>query len=77
MRIKIRIRQILRIHWIRRICQIRRVRRIRQIRQVQNNLISPNQLGFKQDDSCINQLLYITHEMYKSFDEVLRFEVYF
>ena len=43
----------------------------------ENNLISPNQLGFKQDDSCINQLLYITHEMYKSFDDVLRFEVYF
>ena len=43
----------------------------------ENNLISPNQLGFKQDDSCINQLLYITHEMYKSFDDVLRCEVYF
>ena len=26
-----------------------------------NNLISPNQSGFKPGDSCINQLLSITH----------------
>ena len=32
-----------------------------------NNLISPNQSGFKPGDSCINQLLSITHEIYKSF----------
>ena len=39
----------------------------------ENNLISPNQSGFRPGDSCVNQLLAITHEIYKSFDE--RFEV--
>ena len=34
----------------------------------ENNLISPNQSGFKPSDSCINQLLSITHEIHKSFD---------
>ena len=33
-----------------------------------NNLISPNQPGFKPGDSCISQLLSITHEIHKSFD---------
>ena len=37
----------------------------------ENNLISPKQLGFKPDDSCINQLLSITYEIYKSFDDGL------
>ena len=37
----------------------------------ENNLISPNQSGFKTGDSCINQLLSITHEIYKSFDNGL------
>ena len=36
---------------------------------IENELISPNQLGFKPGDSCINQLLAITHEIYKSFDD--------
>ena len=36
---------------------------------IENELISPNQSGFKPGDSCINQLLAITHEMYKSFDD--------
>ena len=40
---------------------------------IYNNLISSYQSGFKGDDSCINQLISITHEIYKSFDEV--FEV--
>ena len=40
---------------------------------IENNLISSNQSGFIPGDSCINQLLYITHEIYKSFDDV--FEV--
>ena len=40
---------------------------------IENELISPNQSGFKPGDSCTNQLLAITHEMYKSFDEA--FEV--
>ena len=33
-----------------------------------NNLLAPNQSGFKPGDSCINQLLSITHEIYSSFD---------
>ena len=33
----------------------------------QNDLISP--VGFKPGDSCINQLLSITHEIYHSMDE--------
>ena len=36
---------------------------------IQNNLITPNQSGFKTGDSCINQLISITHEIYKSFDD--------
>ena len=35
----------------------------------ENELISPNKSGFKPRDSCINQLLAITHEIYKSFDD--------
>ena len=35
---------------------------------VENKLISSNQSGFKPVDSCINQLLTITHEIYQSFD---------
>ena len=35
----------------------------------QNNLITPNQSGFKTGDLCINQLISITHEIYKSFDD--------
>ena len=33
---------------------------------IQNELISSNQLGFKLDNSYINQHLGITHELYKS-----------
>ena len=36
---------------------------------IKNSLISQNQSGFKPGDSCINQLLSITHEIYKSFDD--------
>ena len=32
---------------------------------IENELISPNQSGFKPGDSCINQLLAITYEIYK------------
>ena len=39
----------------------------------ENNLISSNQSGLRPGDSCVNQLLAITHEIYKSFDE--EFEV--
>ena len=35
----------------------------------QNDLISPAQSGFKPSNSCINQLLSITHEIYHSIDE--------
>ena len=34
-----------------------------------NNLVSSNQSGFKPWDSCINQLLSVTHEIFQSFDE--------
>ena len=40
---------------------------------IENELISPNQSGFKPGDSCINQLLPITHEIYKSFDKEFQF----
>ena len=36
---------------------------------IENNWISSNQSGFKPRDSCINQLLSITHEICKSFDD--------
>ena len=36
---------------------------------IQSNLINPNQSGFKKGGSCINQLISITHEIYKSFDD--------
>ena len=38
---------------------------------IENKLISSSQSGFKPGDSCINQLLSITHEVYSSFDEGL------
>ena len=38
-----------------------------------NNLLAPNQSGFKPGGSCLNQLLSVTHEIYSSFDHL--FEV--
>ena len=38
---------------------------------IQNDLLSQNQSGFKPGDSCINQLISITHEIYQSFDDGL------
>ena len=35
---------------------------------IENKLIAANQSGFKPGDSCINQLITITHEIYQSFD---------
>ena len=35
----------------------------------ENSLISQNQSGFKPGDSCTNQLLSITHQIYKYFDD--------
>ena len=34
----------------------------------ENNLISQKQSGFKPGDSCINQLISITHEIYEALD---------
>ena len=36
-----------------------------------NKLISKNQSGFQPSDSCINQLLSITHEIFISYDHGL------
>ena len=36
---------------------------------IEDELISPNQSGFKLGDSCINQLSAISHEIYNSFDD--------
>ena len=36
-----------------------------------NNLIPPKQFGFRPGDSCINQLLSITHNTFTSFDNGL------
>ena len=33
-----------------------------------NKLLKPNQSGFMPGDSCIHQLISITHEIYASFD---------
>ena len=35
------------------------------------NLIFSNQSGFKPGDSCINQLIAITHDIFKRFDHGL------
>ena len=37
--------------------------------RLSHKLISKNQSGFRPDDSCINQLLSINHEIYQSFDD--------
>ena len=34
-----------------------------------NNLLAPNQSGFKLGYSCINQLISITYEIYSYFDD--------
>ena len=36
-----------------------------------NELISPNQSGFRPGDSCVNQLMPTTHEICKVFKDVL------
>ena len=40
---------------------------------IENELLLANQFGFKPGDSCVNQLVSITHEIYKSFDEGFKF----
>ena len=37
-----------------------------------NNLLSPNQSGFRTGDSCINQLLSITYDIFHCFDEGMK-----
>ena len=44
---------------------------------IENNLISKNQSGFRPGDSCINQFLSITHEIYQSFDDSLEVRAVF
>ena len=39
--------------------------------RIDNNLISQNQSGFKCGDSCINQLISVTHDILNSLDEGL------
>ena len=36
---------------------------------IKNDVISQNQSDFKPGDSCINQLISVTHEIYQSFDD--------
>ena len=40
-------------------------------------MISGNQSGFKTGDSCVNELLPITHEIYQSFDDNLEVRAVF
>ena len=40
-----------------------------------NNLLNGNQSGFRPGDSCVHQLLSITHEIYKPFDANSSLEV--
>ena len=41
----------------------------------EEKLLNPNQSGFRPSDSCINQLLAITHEIFEAFDCNLPLEV--
>ena len=42
---------------------------------LKEELLNPNQSGFRPSDSCINQLLAITHEIFEAFDCNLALEV--
>ena len=42
---------------------------------LKEELLNPNQSGFRPSDSCINQLLAITHEILEAFDCNPRLEV--
>ena len=42
-----------------------------------NNLVAPNQSGFKSGDSCVNQLLSITHKLYSSFNDEFEVRIVF
>ena len=40
-----------------------------------NNILNANQSGFRSGDSCINQLINITHDVFQSFDSNPSLEV--
>ena len=42
---------------------------------LQEQLINPNQSGFRPSDSCVYQLIAITHEIFNGFDCNPSFEV--
>ena len=42
---------------------------------IENNLLSPHQSGFIPGDSCVQQLIPVTHEIYNAFDCNLSLEV--
>ena len=42
---------------------------------MEEELLNPNRSGFRPSDSCVNQLLAITHEIFKAFDCNPPFEV--
>ena len=44
---------------------------------IENSLISKIESGFRPDDSCINKLFSIAHEMYQSFDDNLEVRAVF
>ena len=44
---------------------------------IENTLTPENQSGFKPDDSCVNELLAITHEIFSSFDDSYEVRVLF
>ena len=44
---------------------------------IENSLISKIESGFRPDDSCINKLFSIAHEIYQSFDDNLEVRAVF
>ena len=44
---------------------------------IENSLISKNESGLRPDDSCINKLFSIAHEIYQSFDDNLEVRAVF
>ena len=43
--------------------------------RIQNNLLNSFQSGFRPNDSCINQFISITHNIYRAFDANLSLKV--
>ena len=42
---------------------------------IQNSLLDSCQSGFRPNDSCVNQLIFITHNTYRAFDANSSLEV--